>query len=508
MSTVNDLLKSVASRLSAAMDIEKAKGEGSRGGKVIGHTKSGKPIYDKFSHPSHSSFTQADHKDAGKAQFEKVKHKDTSIADSKKFSEEGAKHEKAGENKYGITASKEKIKHHVGDHKSLVDLAEHVKKVHGIKGLGLDGDTVTTKHGDFRMTSREDKKGMISHSGDHGLKHITLEQAKKLHSGVDKKPARSTGADKKGLKIDEHIPKGYKTYTGEVLSDQSVEAYNRATDKINQYKKAGKKVPENILNGRHNLFVGASMKDAKKSQHGKTKKSDDETMDLNKGADMNSNILLKRLAKRISKGIEYLEMDIAKGKIEEKEEEQEHLNGMRHHISNARWKNRRIEEHKTTGKEIEGIKAGRDKHIEHAKKHAKKLGISEKEVMEKLEGDGGYVQMKQTHFNGHYTDKDLEKAAMDLNKALFNDCETIKASEEDKTKKDIGRDIKWKVENLKSIRDLSWLIQSELPELKELFEKQYSSKKAEIKKLYESYKTAKKSDDGDDMDLIKSTMKL
>ena len=32
-------------------------GEGSRGGKIIGHTKSGKAIYDHFDHPGHKDFT-------------------------------------------------------------------------------------------------------------------------------------------------------------------------------------------------------------------------------------------------------------------------------------------------------------------------------------------------------------------------------------------------------------------------------------------------------------------
>lgn len=44
-------------------EIEKG-GEGSRGGKVIGHTKSGKAIYDSASHPEHSSFSKEDHNDA------------------------------------------------------------------------------------------------------------------------------------------------------------------------------------------------------------------------------------------------------------------------------------------------------------------------------------------------------------------------------------------------------------------------------------------------------------
>ena len=44
-------------------NIEKG-GEGSKGGKVIGHTKSGKPIYDSHDHESHKHFTSEDHKNA------------------------------------------------------------------------------------------------------------------------------------------------------------------------------------------------------------------------------------------------------------------------------------------------------------------------------------------------------------------------------------------------------------------------------------------------------------
>lgn len=54
-------------------DFEKgAKGEGSRGGKVIGHTRSGKPIYNSFNHPAHKDFTHADHRDAAWAHSEKA----------------------------------------------------------------------------------------------------------------------------------------------------------------------------------------------------------------------------------------------------------------------------------------------------------------------------------------------------------------------------------------------------------------------------------------------------
>lgn len=39
-------------------------GEGSHGGKVIGHTKSGNPIYSNANHPEHKDFTKQDHTDA------------------------------------------------------------------------------------------------------------------------------------------------------------------------------------------------------------------------------------------------------------------------------------------------------------------------------------------------------------------------------------------------------------------------------------------------------------
>lgn len=41
-------------------------GEGSKGGKVIGHTKSGKPIYEITKHPGHNDFNEQDHYDASR----------------------------------------------------------------------------------------------------------------------------------------------------------------------------------------------------------------------------------------------------------------------------------------------------------------------------------------------------------------------------------------------------------------------------------------------------------
>lgn len=50
--------------------LNKSVGEGSRGGHVIGHTRSGKPIYDTSRHESHQQFQAQDHKDAMNHHYE------------------------------------------------------------------------------------------------------------------------------------------------------------------------------------------------------------------------------------------------------------------------------------------------------------------------------------------------------------------------------------------------------------------------------------------------------
>jgi hypothetical protein len=52
--------------------IKSSPGEGSRGGKVVGHTSSGKPIYDDHGHADHASFSKEDHMDAAKLHHNKM----------------------------------------------------------------------------------------------------------------------------------------------------------------------------------------------------------------------------------------------------------------------------------------------------------------------------------------------------------------------------------------------------------------------------------------------------
>jgi hypothetical protein len=62
-------------------DLEKG-GEGSKGGKIIGHTKSGKPIYDSFNHPAHKGFTKQEHREAAGAHFKLENHHDDKADDA------------------------------------------------------------------------------------------------------------------------------------------------------------------------------------------------------------------------------------------------------------------------------------------------------------------------------------------------------------------------------------------------------------------------------------------
>jgi hypothetical protein len=47
---------------------------------------------------------------------------------------------------------------------------------------------------------------------------------------------------------------GERLFTGAIVSPQMAATYNAATDKIEAFKRAGLPVPENLLNGRHNLI--------------------------------------------------------------------------------------------------------------------------------------------------------------------------------------------------------------------------------------------------------------
>ena len=79
----------------------KKEAEGSRDGKVIGHTKSGKPIYEgsPSNHVEHyKTFTKEDHRDAEKLFIDKY-HKADNIHDKAAFKENAQQHDRLHDKK-------------------------------------------------------------------------------------------------------------------------------------------------------------------------------------------------------------------------------------------------------------------------------------------------------------------------------------------------------------------------------------------------------------------------
>lgn len=60
----NSFLSKAFDIINKSLDVFEKGGEGSRGGKIIGHTKSGKPIYKNANHIEHKNFNKEDHADA------------------------------------------------------------------------------------------------------------------------------------------------------------------------------------------------------------------------------------------------------------------------------------------------------------------------------------------------------------------------------------------------------------------------------------------------------------
>ena len=65
--------------------VDAGTGEGSRGGKVIGRTKSGKPVYNYFGHPEHRKFNASEHGDAGRIAMEYAQRPEKMHPETRKF---------------------------------------------------------------------------------------------------------------------------------------------------------------------------------------------------------------------------------------------------------------------------------------------------------------------------------------------------------------------------------------------------------------------------------------
>lgn len=103
-----------------------------------------------------------------------------------------------------------------------------------------------------------------------------------------------------------------------------------------------------------------------------------------------------------------------------------------------------------------------------------------------------------------YSAEEVAKAVLkkchdmvEMKKSLFNDQKALKCAVDvsTKTKESCFWDIKWAVEKLKALKELSWTVESEAPEAKELFEKEFKKEKAKLSDLIAEHKKLKKSED-------------
>lgn len=112
-------------------ELEKG-GEGSKGGKVIGHTESGKPIYNNANHPAHKDFTSSEHRDASMIHEDKREKYASSKTDSgfEKFMhhkeqfdqhEEAENHERDKERKQGFDHHRKMAGYHSIKEKELYE---------------------------------------------------------------------------------------------------------------------------------------------------------------------------------------------------------------------------------------------------------------------------------------------------------------------------------------------------------------------------------------------------
>jgi len=85
------------------------------------------------------------------------------------------------------------------------------------------------------------------------------EYAKEMRAEAARKQSLAETAERAAAILDapQYLTAGDKLWNGAEVTHCLATAYNRLTDKIEQFKAKGRRVPEELLNGRHNLIASA-----------------------------------------------------------------------------------------------------------------------------------------------------------------------------------------------------------------------------------------------------------
>ena len=213
-----------------AESLKKSKGPGSRGGKVIGHTKSGKPIYDSFKHQGHSKFSTKDHKDAYEAHMERQRKlviqtlKEGKREDIQDAFSDSSKHSREHAKRANIVK------------KSLDELVEHFMKADKIKGGFADKN----KPKDFDKKQLEmGIKIEMEHTKDKDkAREIAMDHLKEIPDYYTRLKKLEAKAEKEGMKKDA------KKVEKAAVPRENVSAFYNPTEGELPKKKKDPKVPE------------------------------------------------------------------------------------------------------------------------------------------------------------------------------------------------------------------------------------------------------------------------
>lgn len=188
-------------------------GEGSKGGKVIGHTKSGKAIYDSADHSSHKNFTSADHLDAHDLHQKKakvheknavragnntaVKNKEHSLSQAKEHEKLANPKSEVGGNKIGKTKSGKDVYR-----RAKTDASEY-------KNFTAQDhkDAADLHHDLYDKRVRENVKNKFKDKDDEMDHH---EKARDAHyklaeaGGAGNKGSYNTGSKKESIKFSQY----------------------------------------------------------------------------------------------------------------------------------------------------------------------------------------------------------------------------------------------------------------------------------------------------------------
>lgn len=154
-------------------------GEGSRGGKVVGHTRGGKPIYDHAHHDDHSKFSKEDHMDARRAHQE---------AADKNWKKSDSFHQQS---MLGKPSKKKREMYDQAEHHREKAQFHQVQKSHHGKmgGIGHDGMLNHDNHLEDQHGKTKSGKPIYHsafHPGHHNFTAEDHRDAAKLHKKLSK----------------------------------------------------------------------------------------------------------------------------------------------------------------------------------------------------------------------------------------------------------------------------------------------------------------------------------